>query len=96
MQEAGDGSSDHAGEHRHDDGERGVHAAHDEHGAHASAEREAAVDGKVCDVEQLVGNEDAEDHDAPEDALRYGAKHGECHTISSNLSLYARRAARIR
>ena len=42
---------------------------------------EAAVDRQVGDVEQLVCDEDAEHHDAPENALGDGAKQSTTHVV---------------
>ena len=74
VQKARDRTGEHTGEHRGDNRDEGVDTGDYEHSADASAECEAAVNRKVRDIEQLVGDEHTKDHDAPENALGDGAE----------------------
>ena len=81
MQKARDGAGEHTGKHRRRNRDERVDAGNHEHGAHAAAEREAAVDGEVGDVEKFVGDVHTEDHDAPQDALGNGAEKRSAHVV---------------
>ena len=73
VQSAGDQPGRHSGQSRKKQRQKGIDSLLDnEHGADAAAQSEAAVHGQIRDVQQLVCNVNAQDHQPPEHALPTG------------------------